>query len=188
MHLHAPKPTCAAVGDGVGAGRGARARAHASAQTAHGCLQPCYACAKRLGMMHCGAKRQACGWGEVAGTPITTHTPAHAQAYWHSSAHVLGQALELEFGADLTIGPALEEGFYYDCHLGDKVRRACMSARLCVPCAGACVLLHARTGGPRGQGVWSMSYCMHACVSSCACELPSAWLAGVGERTQQWVL
>ena len=27
---------------------------------------------------------------------------------------MLGQALELEYGADLTIGPALEEGFYYD--------------------------------------------------------------------------
>ena len=52
--------------------------------------------------------------------------------FWHSSAHVLGQvcgskrflgclqltprtqALELEFGARLCIGPALEEGFYYD--------------------------------------------------------------------------
>ncbi|GAB4814792.1 hypothetical protein N2152v2_001838 [Parachlorella kessleri] len=42
------------------------------------------------------------------------------ETFWHSSAHVLGQALELEFGCDLTIGPALEEGFYYDCYLGDK--------------------------------------------------------------------
>lgn len=40
--------------------------------------------------------------------------------YWHSSAHVLGEALELEYGADLTIGPALEEGFYYDCYLGER--------------------------------------------------------------------
>lgn len=40
------------------------------------------------------------------------------QAFWHSSAHLLGQALELEFGADLTIGPSLDEGFYYDCYLG----------------------------------------------------------------------
>jgi len=61
-------------------------------------------------------------------THIHKHTytrDAHTdikQAFWHSSAHVLGQALELEFGADLTIGPALEEGFYYDCFLGDKVR------------------------------------------------------------------
>ena len=32
----------------------------------------------------------------------------------------MGQALELEFGADLTIGPAIEEGFYYDCYLEDR--------------------------------------------------------------------
>lgn len=44
----------------------------------------------------------------------------HPQTFWHSSAHVLGQALELEFGVDLTIGPALEEGFYYDCFMGDR--------------------------------------------------------------------
>ena len=33
---------------------------------------------------------------------------------------MLGQALELEYGVDLTIGPALEEGFYYDCFMGEK--------------------------------------------------------------------
>lgn len=33
---------------------------------------------------------------------------------------MLGQALELELGADLTIGPALEEGFYYDCYLEER--------------------------------------------------------------------
>jgi threonyl-tRNA synthetase len=37
---------------------------------------------------------------------------------------VLGQVLELEYGVDLTIGPALEEGFYYDCFMGDKVQAA----------------------------------------------------------------
>jgi threonyl-tRNA synthetase len=42
------------------------------------------------------------------------------QTFWHSSAHVLGEALELEYGVDLTIGPALEEGFYYDCYMGDR--------------------------------------------------------------------
>lgn len=26
----------------------------------------------------------------------------------------------MEFGVDLTIGPALEEGFYYDCFMGDR--------------------------------------------------------------------
>lgn len=50
-------------------------------------------------------------------TPLSS---SGLQTFWHSSAHLLGQALELEYGADLTIGPALEEGFYYDCYLGDR--------------------------------------------------------------------
>lgn len=41
-------------------------------------------------------------------------SPEGKHVFWHSSAHVLGQALELEYGAKLCIGPALEEGFYYD--------------------------------------------------------------------------
>ncbi len=46
------------------------------------------------------------------------HHPA--QTFWHSSSHVLGEALEAVFGADLTIGPAIDDGFYYDCFLGDR--------------------------------------------------------------------
>ena len=45
---------------------------------------------------------------------------ATAQTFWHSSAHVLGEALEACFGVRLTIGPAVEEGFYYDCYMGDR--------------------------------------------------------------------
>uniref|UniRef100_A0A0G4I6R3 threonine--tRNA ligase n=1 Tax=Chromera velia CCMP2878 TaxID=1169474 RepID=A0A0G4I6R3_9ALVE len=45
--------------------------------------------------------------------------PEGKNVFWHSSAHVLGQALEREFGAHLTIGPALTSGFYYDSYLGD---------------------------------------------------------------------
>ena len=41
------------------------------------------------------------------------------QTFWHSSSHILGEALESSFGVDLTIGPAIEEGFYYDCFLED---------------------------------------------------------------------
>ncbi|GAL72809.1 threonyl-tRNA synthetase [Jejuia pallidilutea] len=41
------------------------------------------------------------------------------QAFWHSSAHVLAQAIEeLYPGAKLTIGPAIENGFYYDVDFG----------------------------------------------------------------------
>lgn len=41
--------------------------------------------------------------------------------FWHSTAHMLGQALERQFGAKLTIGPALTNGFFYDCYVGSEV-------------------------------------------------------------------
>ncbi len=44
------------------------------------------------------------------------------KAFWHSSAHVLAQAiLEFHPNAKLTIGPAIENGFYYDIDLGEDV-------------------------------------------------------------------
>lgn len=43
-------------------------------------------------------------------------------AFWHSSAHVLAQALEnLYPGIKLTIGPAIDNGFYYDVDFGEHV-------------------------------------------------------------------
>lgn len=47
-------------------------------------------------------------------------SPEGKDVFWHSSAHILGQVLERTYGAHLTIGPALKEGFYYDCFVGDK--------------------------------------------------------------------
>jgi threonyl-tRNA synthetase len=43
------------------------------------------------------------------------------KAFWHSSAHVLAEAI-LQFypNAKLTIGPAIENGFYYDIDLGEE--------------------------------------------------------------------
>lgn len=42
------------------------------------------------------------------------------KAFWHSSAHILAQALEeLYPGVKLWVGPAIENGFYYDIDLGD---------------------------------------------------------------------
>ena len=41
--------------------------------------------------------------------------------FWHSSAHLLGNAIEATFGAKLCTGPALEEGFYYDSYMGSYV-------------------------------------------------------------------
>ncbi|XP_029094831.1 threonine--tRNA ligase 2, cytoplasmic [Monodon monoceros] len=44
-----------------------------------------------------------------------------AQAvYWHSSAHVLGEALELYYGGLLCCGPPTDCGFYYDMFLKDR--------------------------------------------------------------------
>ena len=42
--------------------------------------------------------------------------------FWHSSAHILGSALENLYGAYLCIGPPLENGFYYDSYVGENVR------------------------------------------------------------------
>ena len=43
------------------------------------------------------------------------------QAFWHSSSHILAQALEeLYPGIHLSIGPAIENGFYYDVDFGDQ--------------------------------------------------------------------
>lgn len=40
--------------------------------------------------------------------------------FWHSSAHVLGECLECQFGGQLCIGPPTEEGFYYDAYMGEQ--------------------------------------------------------------------
>ena len=41
-------------------------------------------------------------------------------AFWHSSAHILAQSLLSKYPqAKLTIGPAIENGFYYDVDFGD---------------------------------------------------------------------
>uniref|UniRef100_A0A803XVZ9 threonine--tRNA ligase n=1 Tax=Meleagris gallopavo TaxID=9103 RepID=A0A803XVZ9_MELGA len=43
-----------------------------------------------------------------------------AQAvYWHSSAHIMGEAMERIYGGCLCYGPPIENGFYYDMFLED---------------------------------------------------------------------
>jgi len=53
-----------------------------------------------------------------SGGQIQIHTfdsPIGKSVFWHSSAHVMAQAVkELYPGTKLGIGPAIEEGFYYD--------------------------------------------------------------------------
>ncbi|HEX8037556.1 MAG TPA: threonine--tRNA ligase, partial [Chryseosolibacter sp.] len=42
--------------------------------------------------------------------------------FWHSSAHLLAEALEALYpGVKFGIGPAIDNGFYYDVDLGDRV-------------------------------------------------------------------
>ncbi|KAG5457578.1 MAG: Threonyl/alanyl tRNA synthetase [Olpidium bornovanus] len=36
------------------------------------------------------------------------------EVFWHSSAHVLGEACERHYGCHLCLGPPIEEGFYYE--------------------------------------------------------------------------
>jgi threonyl-tRNA synthetase len=43
------------------------------------------------------------------------------KAFWHSTSHVMAQVLEEKYnGIKLTIGPAIENGFYYDVDFGDN--------------------------------------------------------------------
>jgi len=48
--------------------------------------------------------------------------PEGKHAFWHSSAHLMAEAIEnLYPGTKFGIGPAIESGFYYDVDLGDKI-------------------------------------------------------------------
>lgn len=40
--------------------------------------------------------------------------PEGKQVFWHSSAHVLGEACECHYGCHLSYGPPTEDGFFYD--------------------------------------------------------------------------
>ncbi len=70
--------------------------------------------------------------GEVWDTTRAIHTDATVQlltwndgagksVFWHSSAHLLAEALEALYpGIQLGIGPAIERGFYYDVDFGEQ--------------------------------------------------------------------
>ena len=51
----------------------------------------------------------------------TWNNPEGKKAFWHSSAHILAQTILYFYPkAKLTIGPAIENGFYYDVDFGEE--------------------------------------------------------------------
>src|SRR5215210_6018096 len=57
------------------------------------------------------ATLQLLSWNDIEGK----------STFWHSSAHLMAEALEAVFpGVKLGIGPAIEKGFYYDIDLSDR--------------------------------------------------------------------
>lgn len=52
---------------------------------------------------------------------LTWNDPEGKATMWHSSAHVMAEAVEALYpGAKFGIGPAIENGFYYDIDFGDR--------------------------------------------------------------------
>lgn len=52
---------------------------------------------------------------------LTWNDPEGRMVFWHSSAHLMAEAIENMFpGTKFGIGPAIENGFYYDIDLGDR--------------------------------------------------------------------
>jgi threonyl-tRNA synthetase len=45
--------------------------------------------------------------------------PEGKKVFWHSSAHILGEACERHYGCALCIGPPVDDGFYYEMSLPD---------------------------------------------------------------------
>jgi len=52
------------------------------------------------------------------------------EVFWHSSAHILGEALETLYGVKLTHGPATAGGFFYDSYMGKTPVTAEMTAAI----------------------------------------------------------
>ena len=52
---------------------------------------------------------------------LTWNDPSGKTTFWHSSAHLMAEALEALYpGTKFGIGPAIETGFYYDVDFGDR--------------------------------------------------------------------
>jgi hypothetical protein len=47
-------------------------------------------------------------------------SPEGKRVFWHSSAHVLGEAAERHYGCHLCIGPPTDDGFFYEMGMGES--------------------------------------------------------------------
>ena len=56
-------------------------------------------------------------YGVFLHTDIKMHNCLGKQVFWHSSAHIMGEAMEKLYGGHLCYGPPIENGFYYDVFL-----------------------------------------------------------------------
>src|SRR6218665_4169869 len=75
--------------------------------------------------------------------------------FWHSSAHILGEAMERHYGGHLCYGPPIEEGFYYDMSLESRYY-------IPIPHRCKCPTTH--------FGVIVCVYDMYVCVCECTYE------------------
>lgn len=61
-------------------------------------------------------------YNDAAVQLLTWNDPEGKSTLWHSSAHLMAEAIEALYpGAKFGIGPAIENGFYYDIDLGDRI-------------------------------------------------------------------
>ena len=59
--------------------------------------------------------------GDCSLTLYTFEDPDGKHTFWHSSAHVLGESMEREFGVQLCHGPPTDNGFFYDAYTGQEI-------------------------------------------------------------------
>ncbi|KZO94664.1 tars protein [Calocera viscosa TUFC12733] len=62
--------------------------------------------------------------GSVKLQLLTFEDKEGQQVFWHSSAHVLGEAAERHYGCHLCIGPPTEEGFFYEMSMEERAVQA----------------------------------------------------------------
>lgn len=63
-------------------------------------------------------EQSSCKAFSLTGSLGTMFPISGKRVFWHSSAHVLGEAAERHYGCHLCIGPPTDEGFFYEMGMG----------------------------------------------------------------------